>query len=352
MALTSYGVNDALTVKLWAKKLWTEVLQETVMAKFIGKGPSSMIQLKEETAKNPGDRITVGLRMQLSGAGIQGDATLQDNEEALTTYSQNILIDQLRHAVRSGGKMSEQRVPFDVREEAKSGLVDWWADRIDTSLINQLAGNTVQTDQRYTGLNAVTAGDTDHIIFGGDASSVATLGSNDKMDIVLIDEAVEKARTLSPGMRPVKTLGGEYWLCFIHPYQLTDLRAATSTGQYMDIQKAAIQGGMIKDNPIFTGAAGMYNNTIIHIDKRIPLGIASGVATANTRTALFCGAQAAMVAFGRDYNSVDRFKWVEQLFDYENQLGVSAGLVWGAVKSRFNSKDFSVIQINTYTTTA
>jgi hypothetical protein len=44
--------------------------------------------------------------MQLSGAGIQGDSTLEGNEEALTLYRDTVLIDQLRHAVRSGGYSS------------------------------------------------------------------------------------------------------------------------------------------------------------------------------------------------------------------------------------------------------
>ncbi len=79
------------------------------MGKFIGEDSNSLIQLKSETNKGPGDQVTVGLRMLLSGAGIQGDDTLEGNEEALTTYSDAILINQLRHATRSKGKMSEQR---------------------------------------------------------------------------------------------------------------------------------------------------------------------------------------------------------------------------------------------------
>ena len=40
--------------------------------------------------------------------------------------------------------------------------------------------------------------------------------------------------------------------------------------------------------------------------------------------------------------------WVEEVFDYGNQLGVSAGLTFGAKKNRFNSADFSTIAISTY----
>jgi hypothetical protein len=98
MATSQYGVNHALAVKLWSRKLFHEALKQCWMAKFIGDDSSSMVQKLEDTSKGPGDRITVGLRMQLSGAGIEGDGTLEGNEEALSTYSDNLLINQLRHA--------------------------------------------------------------------------------------------------------------------------------------------------------------------------------------------------------------------------------------------------------------
>lgn len=132
MSNTEFGVNHPLAVKLWSRKLIREALKQTYVSRFMGRDSRSIVQIKEETSKSAGDRITVGLRMQLSGEGVSGDDTLEGNEEALTTYADNIFINQLRHAVRSAGKMSEQRVPFSVREEARAGLTDWWADRIDT----------------------------------------------------------------------------------------------------------------------------------------------------------------------------------------------------------------------------
>jgi N4-gp56 family major capsid protein len=122
MAVTSFGVNAPQAVKLWSRKLFHEALKGTTMAKYMGSGSDSMIQVLNDTKKGPGDTIYTNLRMQLTGAGIQGDSTLEGSEEALTLYRDTLLIDQLRHAVRSGGKMSEQRVPFSVREEARMGL--------------------------------------------------------------------------------------------------------------------------------------------------------------------------------------------------------------------------------------
>ena len=47
--------------------------------------------------------MTYGLRMQLNGLGTVGDGALAGNEESLTTVSDAVVINQLRHAVRSAG---------------------------------------------------------------------------------------------------------------------------------------------------------------------------------------------------------------------------------------------------------
>lgn len=348
MATTSYGVNNALAVKLWSNKLFREALKATWFSKFIGTTDDSLCQIKNDTQKGPGDKITIGLRMQLSGDGVSGDGTLEGNEESLTTYSDAIYIDQLRHATRSAGKMSEQRVPFDVREENYSGLRDWWANRLDTSFFNQLAGYTAQTDIRYTGMQATIAPDSAHKIYlNGSADESAT--STYIMNLNVIDKAIEKAKVSTPVIRPLRIGGEDKYVLFIHPYQEYDLRTSTSTGQWLDIQKAAMTGGQVSGNPIYTGALGEYNNCIIHVGTRVPQGINSstGAAITTVRRSIFCGAQALCMAYGQN-NGENKMTWVEQLFDYGNQLGVSAGMIFGIKKTVFNSADFSTLVIPTY----
>jgi N4-gp56 family major capsid protein len=357
MAVTSYGVNDPLAVKLWSKRLAVEVLKNVWAAKFMGTSSSSIIQIKDELQKSAGDKITYGLRMQLSGTGVLGDGTLEGNEESLTTYSDAVLLNQLRHAVRSAGRMSQQRVPFSIREEALSGLKDWWADRIDNWFFNQICGYVVQTQVQYTGLQSVIYPDNGHYLNTVAGSTMDDdLNSTWTFVLSLIDRSIERARTLGTGgtgtgaaIRPVKVGGKDFWVVFMHPYQVTDMRTNTSTGQWLDIQKAAMTGGEIDDNPIFDGALGVYNGAIMHSDVRVTQGVqhatinnAAPVAIANVRRSVMCGAQAAMLAFGRD-SGPERYTWVEELFDYENELGVSAGLIGGLKKTEFNSFDFGVV---------
>jgi N4-gp56 family major capsid protein len=229
-------------VKLWSKRLVAEVLKATWCSRFMGPTASSIIQIKDETQKSAGDKITYGLRMQLSQAGVSGDSTLEGLEEALTTYSDSVTINQLRGAVRSAGRMTQQRVPFEIREEALSGLRDWWSDRLDTSWLNQICGYTVQTDTRYTGMQATVAPTaTTGIILSESASTTEnSITTTATFSLSLLDKAVERARTNTPAIRPLMIGGKPMYAVFMHPYQVTDLRTSTSTGQWLDIQKAAM----------------------------------------------------------------------------------------------------------------
>jgi len=347
MATVSYGVNDALAVKLWSKKLSVEALKKTYVFKFIGNSADSLIQKKTETSKGPGDKVTFGLRMQASGDGVLGDGILEGNEESLTTYSDAILIDQIRHAHRIQGRMSEQRIPFNVREEAKSSLSDWFANRIDTAFANQICGNTAASSVLYTGQNATLA-PTNLVYAAAARNNENAISSADVFSLSMIDKAVEMARTMSPMIRPLRINGREYYVAFLHDYQVTDLRTNTSTGQWLDIQKAAITGDGSKDNPILTGALGEYNGVLLYRWNRIPVAPSSTTAGAgNVRRAVLCGAQAAQIAFGQD-NTENKFTWVEKLFDYDNQFGVSAGTIFGLKKTQFNSSDFGTVVMPTY----
>lgn len=361
MTQTLYGPNHPMAVKLWAKRLFIEALRETFVDRFIGSDEkNSVVYMKDETSKSAGDTVTIGLRVQLQGSGTAGDAPLEGNEEALSIYATTLTIDQLRHAVRSGGKMSEQRVPFSVRQEAMDGLKDWWADRIDTWFFNQLSGYTPQGDVRYTGMQAVNAADSYHIAYVNGRANDQSLVSGDQLTLSSIDQAVARIKQNWAGIasglvpiRPIKYKGGEYFVMFIHPNQTYQLRQQTSPGQWMDIQKARVQGSEgSKNNPIFEGGSfvGIYNQVVIHESTRVTMGVnnSNNNAIANVRRAVLAGAQAATIATGRDEGTPEKVKWVEELFDYNNQLGVSAGLIAGLKKTTFNAYDFGTFVMPTY----
>jgi N4-gp56 family major capsid protein len=360
MATTSYGVNHPLAVKLWSKSLFHDIIGDSYFGRFMGKGPDNLCQIKTETQKDAGDKITFGLRSLLSGDGISGDSTLEGNEEALTTYNDSVFIDQLRHAVRSAGEMSQQRVPFSVRDEAKDGLKDWWVERLETALANQLTGNTGQADTKYTGSQATIAPTaTYRIIAGGGHNTEASLSATTTEAIKLADldraVALAKVPTTAGGktyqrIRPLMVDGKKMYVAFLHPWQILEMRKDASTaGNFFDIQKAAMQGGKYSENPIVNGGNFIYNNVIVHEWSYLPTiaGTPNSGSATSFRRGVFCGAQSVAVAFGQK-SGPTKMSWVEELFDYENQLGVAAGMIYGVKKTQFNGVDFGTIVLSGY----
>jgi N4-gp56 family major capsid protein len=356
MAATYFGVNDASAVKLWRRKLARDVLAATFLGKYIGDSDDSLVQVIEDTGKGAGDRVTVTLRGQLVGDGVLGDATLENNEEALSFFSDNLLIDQLRHATRSAGKMSEQRVPWKNREESKNALRDWWANRLDTAFFNQVGGFTAQGDVRYTGNQAVLSPSA--VLRPNGRLTDESITSADPMTLAQIDEAVEQAKNRTRDgvpvpMRPLMIDGDERWVMFLSPSQARAIRTNTNPGQWLDIQKAGLAGGEGKRSPIYSGALGLYNGVVLQETPRVPRGVHSttGAPVNNVRRAVLCGAQAAAIGFGQGY-SFNSFDWNEELFDYGNQLGVEAGMIFGLKKTRYNGVDFSTVVVSTYNSLA
>lgn len=97
---------------------------------------------------------------------------------------------------------------------------------------------------------------------------------------------------------------------------------------------------------------GMYNGVVLREAEHIMPGLdATGKEMPNVRRAVLLGAQAGVIAFGKG-RSADKYKLVEELFDYQRELGVAAKTVFGFKKTVFNDEDFGSVVVSTYTTPA
>ena len=139
---TQFATNDALTRKKWAKDLFKVILPAVEYSYLVGTGADSIIQLRTELGKGEGDKITFGIRLPLTGEGIVGRDTVEGNEEKLIFKDFDMTIEELNHAVDTGGRMDEQRIPWDLMQEGKNGLQDWWADKLSDIIIATLCGDT------------------------------------------------------------------------------------------------------------------------------------------------------------------------------------------------------------------
>lgn len=361
MAGTTFAFGDVETNKAWAKKLGAEALQETYIGKFIGSvdDAESLITRKNDLSKGPGDKITCTLNVQLTQDGRIGDELAEGYEESLAFHNDAIVIDQLRAQVKNVGRMSQQRVPFNLKKTAKDRLRDWFSERMDSAFFNQICGYTPQTDLKYTGLNAVVAPSANRHLIAAGQSDEQSLTASHPFSLEMIDYAVERAKTaeikLGTGapIRPFRINGEKMYAVFIHPYQYTDLRTQ-SGNRWRDIHDAMLSANASSKNPILKGGAGIYNNCVIHVASNVTNGVDSsdGSSISTVRRAVFCGAQSAAMAFGQN-NGPDRWTWVDKTFDYENQYGCSVGTIMGLKKTRYNpdggdGEDFGTIVMASY----
>jgi len=356
MAMTEFAVGADLAVQRWSTSLAKEAEKKQYFRKFMGKGNDSLIMVKTELNKAAGEKITFALRMKLTDDGIEGDNIIEGTsaEEALTFHADSVFIDQRRKGTKSKGKMSEQRVPYSIRKEGRDALSTWWAEAYDEDFIMYMSGArgidaSYKVGLAWTGraTNAFNTPDSDHHLYGGNATSLATVDSLDKMDLTIVEKCIAKAETADPMIQPFRVSGENKHVLLMHTWQAYDLRTSISQNDWVDIQKAAGVRG--KGNKLYQNSLGEYADVILHKHRNVvrfdsTTGCASGVTAAR---ALFLGAQAAVVAWGGG-GVLGRYSWNEELDDRGNALAITAGAIYGVTKCVYNSKDFGVFAVDTY----
>jgi N4-gp56 family major capsid protein len=319
-----------LRVQLWRKQLFADVRDQLFVTRFIGEDAQSMIQELTDLKVERGNKINFGLGMKLSGAGITGDNTLEGFAEAMTDYQTSVSIDQLRHMVQLTGEMDEKQNAYDMRVSAKNRLADWWAERIDQECLDKLCGKASSTFS-----NTPVAAAATRSVFAGGVAAVGSVTSTMKMDTKVLDKAKQTAKLASPKIRPLRIKGKEYYVVIMHPYDATNLRQDPVWNQAQ--REANIRG---EDNPIFSGALGVYNGLIIHEHEYI-YRTNDGSGSAYVARNILCGQQAGVLAWGKTV------KWVEKSFDMGNSWGISCGAIFGVQKPVFNNLDYGVITMFT-----
>jgi len=368
MATTPFSTDAAQTISIWSALLMKQAQKQTYFKKFMGTSQDDMIQKITDLEKGEkGDTIKYDLLMNLVGEGVDGDSEIEGNEEQLVFYQDSVDVNLRGNGVRAAGKMSMKRTKRNIQTNGKTALGNWMGQLTDDDFVLALSGlvNSAGQTTAVAPDTSVSATDSGHKWCGGD---VAASGSFARVagDSSLVQathrfntqtiSAVKRHATVkcNPMLRPLKIDGVDHFVMLIHPYQLKALRAETA---WLAAQRdAGVRGNK---NPIFSGAAGIWDDVIIHSYAKITTRLGAGGTaateaweTTDTATnilgnaiygarALFCGAQAGVVAYGQ-YPG-----WYEKNFDYGRVPGVATDVVYGIKKTRYNSKDFGVIAVDT-----
>ncbi len=354
---TLIGVNDQQAVKRWAAATAVAINKNSYFGKrMIGEGRESRmpIQRIDDLQEGAGDEVTLDLLMPSNAEPIVKDQTLDGKETPLKYYVDRMRIDQMRTGVDMGSRMTKKRTLRNIRQDAKRVATDWWKRAMDELYFIYLSGSRgVQggylwsADNEMFTVNALSAPDTAHQMYGGSATSKASLVVGDVMSLRLIDRAKAKCETMGGdgtdelSMLPIDIEGEDHYVCLMHTFQADAIRSNTTTAQWMDIQKAAAASEG-RNNPIFKGGLGMYNNVILHSHRNsVRFNDYGAGGNVNACRGLFLGAQAAFVAYG-DNESGTKMKWTEVQRDHENSVAIGVAAILGVKKATYKSKDGSV----------
>lgn len=323
----TFASGNALTRKAYAKKFWIEAKTEAYFYAngFVGSGEDSIIVEFPDLQKDQGDQITFGQIRELSGAGVANDSNMEGAEEAPVTYDDAIVISQIRNAIRTNGKETEQRsTDAGLRNWAKQLLHRWMAAQIDQTIFTALGTSCTK------------------IIYGGDATATTDIEAGDYMTLALLGKYAAYAKKanpliIGPTIKGKQTAG----VAIIAPDQTYDLTERDAA--WAQAQREAQKPGY--DNPIFTGALGIHKNVVIHDHPRIALATNWGSGSnLNGATAMVLGIQSGAIAYA------NKKIWDEKTFDYGNKVGFCVGALYGFTKAVFNSADNAVVGICTYRT--
>jgi len=337
---TQFLTNDNLTRKKWARDLFSIILPAVEINSLVGKDSNSIVQLRTDLSKGEGDLIRFGIRLPLVGEGVVGNDTVEGNEEKLRFKDFSVTIEELNHAVDTGGRMEEQRVPFDLMQEGKNGLQDWWVSKLNTYLFAVLCGDTsYQIVAGKTFGTAITAPDTGHLILANDVAE-ASMTSADVMDLTMLDRMKQRAEIPSAGcvkLRPLKLTGKNYYRVILHTYVFDQLRQNTNIGQWGDLQRAA-------NKLAVPNTEIEYNGMLISKSENIR----KAPGTTNVYRNLLLGAQAAVWAWGGAGESKSTtMAFVPYTKDAERFVNIRGGGIFGAAKPRFDfgsgTTDYGVI---------
>jgi N4-gp56 family major capsid protein len=375
---TSFARAEEGNVVLLREELEREAWYSLFFARFAGFTtkdevdgsliPSgSPIEILREFATEGSDSMLLPMLLRLTGAGVSGDSQLLGNEERMYLYYQKVYINQKRHGVKVGGRISNQRVKkFRLLEKAQPLLSDWLAQWMEWMFIytffhgyaphilenTTTGGLYIGSGQKICHPNFYAAG-SGFVTWSAtaatyedsvaDACTGVTDTSTDHMTADLLEDLRVKVK--SKKIMPLVVDGNEFYPILLHPNQAKQLRQDSD-------YRNAVKDAWTRDskNPIFTGAMAPYAGFVPYERMMVP-GISPASATVtfgatNPLSALDTYAIKGAIIFGKSalaYGWADGPYFDEEYEDYKNNKGVGIGVIAGCARAEFkdNSTDGS-----------
>ena len=385
MADTSYAFTDPRAQTVWAKKLFDYAMPNIMLSALMGQTSNDFFHVDKNLTKKAGGEVVFKARQRLTGAGVGDDGDTTNNAQQIRRRNMSVQVHERATRTQSAGKFSEQMTDSKFREDSKLELGDWITEAIEDDLATCAAGlynensssAAIQTiNESYpTSARIHYGGQTAEGVLGNSGASygsdnlltLETLAATNLCGTLVLEMIKRKAINSSPrfaGGR-VKDLSkatpgdirngkglpqaGRFFLVFLHSLQIKAIKAETgTTGWKTATAEAQVRGNL---NPLFSGAAFMWDGMIIWSYDRVPTrtgaggtGLAEGFLLNEGRTAtedecesgrsvargMLFGAQAICFAWAQFPG------WYEDMYD-ANKPVVKTDMLYGVKRTNFNA---------------
>lgn len=333
--------RQGLTPLSWDSDFFIEYVRRNQFIRYMGTTMGSMIQVREDLTRKPGDTVVFPTVRRLVGAGVTGNAILEGNEEILNARSLNLVVSAFRHAV-AVSDWDEQKSVIDLREAAREALMTWELEKMRNDIISSLEAMTADGSVQVP-YSTATAGqrntwmvnNADRVLFGNSKANAVSgvmataqaliVAATGKMTAATITLAKRIARTANPRIRPISINDDEEWFVFFMP-SLVFRDLMTDPVIVNSLQYAWDRG---RDNPLFTAGDIPYNGVIVREVPEMPVIAGAGGGGIDIAMSTLCGAQALGVAWAQ------RMKSTTNTRDYGYMHGVGIQEMRGIGKLRF-----------------
>lgn len=357
--MTDTAVASGNVVQRWDDSFFKEYIRDSGFKPYMGSGPMSIIQVREDFTAKKGQTINIPLVTRLKGSGVTGNAVLEGNEEALGNYNWPITISPLRHGVVVD-EWEEQKTEIDLRNAARDMLLSWRMDQLRGGITGQAIDGIIEAlgaiydgttysnfaDATETAKDTWVSNNTDRVLFGATTSNRES--DNDFSDsVVKVDGTADKftpdalslmkrmARAADPHIRPVRkgSNGREFFVCFAASRAFRDFKRSSEMTQ----ANREARPRDVESNPLFQDGDLVWDGVIVREIPEIPTISGVGAGGINVDPVHLCGAQALGLVWGQ--RPVSR----TQKNDYGFRNGVATQEMRGIRKNFWNSKQHGVV---------
>lgn len=366
MSATDFYAGQPYNKDAWGHKAYDEYKDQFFFTGMLGEGENAIIEHITELSKNNKGEAGAWLKLicDVHGGGVVGDNTMEGRERELEASWQRVNFDQLRNAMVTKGKKSDQKSVIDARKTFRKKMARWLAESMEEQAILTASGisyafntdgsarvspagqdNWIDLDYaadvsaptanrhvRWDSTSGFLAGDTTQV----DATDVLTY------DIIPELEALARDRRITP----IRAGGQELFVWMLHTNAMAKLWRDSNFRSI--VVNAGHRGG---ENPIFKNSYMTMNNILIKPYNRTytTRGTATkwGAGNAiNGSRSLLMGAQALAQV---DLGAMD---WEEDEKDYKNRWGLSINKMAGWAKAKFKDsytntvEDFAIVAVD------